>query len=122
LGVGGVCWDGAMPRTRGERHRHARRGQRQVDGGQTKGRFTPGKSSRGVPVTRVGYLLRRPELAIVGGILAAGWFVVMAIVVGERWIVLGAVFILAITAVVWFTREWWRDNAERARVGNRPFF
>jgi len=46
----------------------------------------------------------------------------MAIVVGERWIVLGAVFILDITAVLSFTREWWRDNAERARVGNRPFF
>ena len=110
-----------MPWSSGERYRHPWRGRRQVEGGQTKGRPTPGKDGRGVPVTRVGYWLRRPELSIVVGFLATAWFVVMAIAVEEPWILVGAVVVLGATMFVWFTRELWRDNAERARRGRRPF-
>jgi uncharacterized membrane protein len=78
--------------------------------------------SRGAPVSRLGYWLRRPELSIVVGILATAWFVVMSVAVGEPWILLAAVFILGVTIWVWFKRGSARDNAERARRGHRPFF
>ena len=116
-----ACWDGDMPRTRGERHRHPQRGRRQVEGGQTKGRLTRGRESRGASVGRLGYWLRRPELSIAVGILATASFVVMAIAVGQPWILMAAVFILGMTVLVWFKRGLARDNAENARRGNRPF-
>jgi hypothetical protein len=83
-----------------------------------------GREENGIEVSLPEYWLRRPEPSIAVGILATVWFVVMAVAVGELWSLIsliGAALTLGVTVWAWSDRGLWRDNAERARRGDRPF-